>query len=125
MIELKDEVTIAEDAGILMSNVNALRHLTVSQWVELTGYAILGASAGGALTTHDWLGAAIGALSGVIIHLRGLLQTSPTDKAAQAARAAQATVAAVEAAGRKEIVHADSKKSAAAAADDFSKEMAQ
>ena len=127
MIELKDEITIAEEAGTLMTHVDALRHMTVMQWVTLAGYAIIGAGTGFATTSHDWIGAVIGALGGVVAHLVPLMQTSPVDRAAQAKAAvkANAEVATVEAAGRKEIAHADPKKSAGAAADDFSKEMAQ
>ena len=43
MIELKDEITIAEEAGTLMTHIDALRHMTVMQWVTLAGYAIVGA----------------------------------------------------------------------------------
>lgn len=127
MIELKDEITIAEDAGTLMTHVDALRHMTAMQWVTLAGYAIVGAGTGYASSGRDWVGAVVGALGGIIAHLVPLMQTSPVDKAAQARAAAKASaeVARVEAAGRKEIAHADPKKSAEAAADDFSKEMAQ
>jgi hypothetical protein len=127
MIELKDEITIAEEAGTLMTHVDALRHMTVMQWVTLAGYAIVGAGTGFATTSHDWIGAVIGALGGVIAHLVPLMQTSPVDRAAQARAAAKANaeVAQVEAAGRTEVAHADPKKSAEAAAADFSKEMSK
>src|ERR1700757_5084170 len=126
MIELKDEITLAEDAGTLMTHIDTLRHMTPMQWVTLAGYAIIGAS-GGASIARGWIGCVLGALAGIIGHLYPLMQTSPVDKAAQAKAAAKANaeVAQVEAAGRKEIAHADPKKSADDAAADFSKGMAQ
>jgi len=127
MIELKDEITIAEDAGTLMTHVDALRHMTVMQWVTLAGYAIVGAGTGFASSGRDWVGAVVGALGGAIAHLYPLMQTSPADKAAQVKAVAKANeaVAQVEVAGRKEVAQADSQKTASQAADDFSKEMAK
>ena len=120
MIELNDEITLAEDAGTLLTHIDALRHMSRIQWVTLAGYAIVGAS-GGASIAHGWIGFVLGAMAGIIGHLYPLMQTSPVDKAAQA----KAEVARVEAAGHKEIAHADPKKSAVDGAADFSKEMAQ
>lgn len=79
-MDVKDEIIVAEDAGVLLMHADALRQMTWGQWLQLLAYADIGAIAG-YTSTGNTVGALLGALVGIVGHLVPLMQTSPRDKA--------------------------------------------